>query len=200
MTKEILQNPLTCEEEIDEYTREGDISIIFKYGLMRMESGVSATDPKGSSGWLWLPSSFPADVMIEWEFCPINNMGAAVVSFAVKDDNGFHILYYNRKNKEDRAFHIIRMIKDAGANEVAIGADPVPDVGENIESGDDINWYHMAVIKKSRIVSFAINGLEVLNYQDDSTSNGEFLTSGRIGLGQLAGLTAYYRDLKVTWI
>ncbi len=203
MARDMLECPLSCEEDIKEFRTEGDIRIDFDTGTMRMETGTSAADSRGSSGWLWYPVTFPADIMIEWEFRPLNNKGAAAVSFAVKNGNGFHVFYYNRKNAEDRAFHILRMMKDAGAHEVAIGADPLPDMSE-VKSLDipdeDMNWYHMAIIKKSRIVSFAINGLEVLNYHDDGFTHGEMLTGGNVGLGQLAGLSACYRNLRLTWI
>jgi hypothetical protein len=39
-----------------------------------------------------------------------------------------------------------------------------------------------------------------VHYRDDGISLGEILTGGHMGFGQMPGTTAFYRNLKVTWI
>ena len=143
---------------------------------------------------LWCPKVFPADVKIEWEFRPVSGEGCAYISFAVKDENAFHVAYYKRESEADDAFHVCSLIKDAGGHVVAVGADPLPDVREGLP------WYRMTILKKGKDVAFWINDLEILSFHDDELTYGELLIGGNVGLRQVGSLTADYRNLKVTWI
>ena len=174
MAKVIYENPLESEADLKE--------------LIREENG------EGEGFDLWCPIAMPADLKIEWEFRPIAGRGCAVISFAVKDENAFHVAYYNRDSEKETQFHICTMIKDMGGQVVAVGADPLP------EAASDLPWYRMTIIKKGRDVALWINELEIMSYHDDGMSHGELLTGGNVGLRQLGKLTAEYRNLKVTWI
>ncbi|WP_024867002.1 DUF1961 family protein [Butyrivibrio sp. FCS014] len=148
---------------------------------------------------IFLPGVFPADIKIEWEFKPIKGAGCAAVSFAMKDENAFHMVYFRRGSEEDRAFHVCSLIKDAGNGVVAAGADPLPDLYPEY-SGKELSWYRMTILKKGRDVAFWINDLEILSFHDDGMTHGEMLTGGNVVIRQDGDLAAEYRNLKVTWI
>ncbi|MBE5827395.1 MAG: DUF1961 family protein [Butyrivibrio sp.] len=146
-----------------------------------------------------LPGVFPADIKIEWEFKPIKGAGCAAVSFAGKEKNAFHLVYYRRGSDEDRAFHVCSLIKDEGNRVVSVGADPLPDLYPE-DSGKELSWYRMTILKKGRDVAFWINDLEILSFHDDGMTYGEMLTGGSIVVRQEGDLKAQYRNFKVTWI
>ena len=188
MAKVIYENPLSSEEDVKELVTDGEILLNQKGDSITVESYQQV------EGAFWIPKVFPADIKIEWEFRPIAGEGCSAVSFAVKEENAFHILYCRRGNEEEKTFHVCNMIKDPGSQVVAIGADPLPDANGSLP------WYRMTILKKGRDVAFWINDLEVLSFHDDEMSFGELLTGGNVGFRQFGSMTAEYRNLCVTWI
>ena len=71
-----------------------------------------------------------------------------------------------------------------------MGADPIPNV-EDVQEP-----FQIKLIKYKEYVSFSINDLEVLTWEDDG-STGAMLTNGRIGFRQMAPMRARYKNLKV---
>lgn len=203
MAKVIYENPLATQADLEELIQEGKRDISFTH------EGVSILSQSEDDGaGLWCPKAFPADIKIEWEFRPLEGDGCAAVSFAVKDENAFHVIYFRRINDEDKSFHVCSLIKDVGSQVVAVGADPMPDVPicvtDEPENAHDENaelpWYRMAVLKKGKDVAFWINDLEVLSFHDDGMAYGDLLTGGNVGLRQAGDFKAEYRNLKVTWV
>ena len=142
----------------------------------------------------WCPKALPSDVKIEWDFMPVAGEGCAALTFSQKDENAFHVLYFRRKDQQQRSFHICQLIKDIGGNIVATGADPLPDIT------DSPSWYHMTIMKKTKDVVFFIDNPEILHFRDDGLKFGDYLTGGTAGIRQSEGLKANYRNLRVTWI
>ncbi|MBR4832252.1 MAG: DUF1961 family protein [Butyrivibrio sp.] len=200
MSKLILDKPLSGKEDIREFDLFGNAEISFPKEALRIET-------KEGEAVLLSTGSFPSDVRIEWEFKPVECAGRAEVIFAAKNSPGsdnaggdsvcgnyFRLSYYRRKDDEEKSFHLSKLEKSVAGrtDEVCICPDPLPD--------EIKDWYKMCVTKNKDIVSFSINGFEVLRFEDDKMKYDELLTGGRIGFVQEAFVTAEYRNLKVTWI
>ncbi len=213
MSKLIYTRPLAGPDDIRDFIVEGSAMTDFSDGCMKLSGG------PGSDAFLWCPKFFPADVMIEWEFRPAGQSGFGEMFFAVRaavkgadifgsdvakrdgvysryhsgDINAFHVSYFRRSTPEERAFHTCELRKSSGYHLVAEGADPIPDA-----SGDA--WYRLRIIKRKAKVSFYINDLKILDYDDDGRTFGDLLTGGAFGIRQMSGTEGCYRNLKVTWI
>ena len=211
MPKLIYSNPLSCKDDIKDFVLEGEADISFPGNVMRLEKGNFV---------LWCPTVFPADIMIEWEFRPVEEPGFAQMFFAARprtgpgnifdarlqkrsgeydryhsgDINAYHISYFRRKEDSERSFHTCNLRKSFGCHLVSQGADPIPD------ASPDSQWYQMRIIKRAARVSFFINELQIMEFFDDGMTFGSILTGGNIGFRQLDPLVAEYRNLQVTWI
>ncbi len=192
MPKMLYKSPLSCSEDIRDFASEGSGTVFFEDGALKLDSS------NGKEIMLWYPKVFPSDVKIEWEFKPLSYRGQGELFFAAKEAgdgsiSALRLSYYRRNTDKDRAFHTCELRKTEGYYLAAEGADPIPDM-----VGD--TWYSMCIEKKKSEVSFSINGLKILEFNDDGRSYGEVLTGGSIGLGQGGDTVALYRNLSVTWI
>jgi hypothetical protein len=202
MAKLIYDNPLSDESKVKDLFSEGKMRLEFR------EDSLVMTGEDESDCSLWFPKIFPADIRIEWEFMPLAGNGAAAVSFATRDENAFNVMYYKRRDSRERAFHTCSLIKDAGSNVVAVGADPIPDAKNSFagtqheKSGEDneLSWYRMSIEKKDRDIRFFINDLQIISFHDDGMLYGGILTGGGVGIRQIGALSAGYRNFKVVWI
>ncbi len=215
--KELLyENPLCCEADIKEFRLEGQAKITFPEGRMRLENALDAENGQKANYVLWCPEEFPADVLITWEFMPLQEPGLCILFFAARgrggedlfsgnlaertgeypqyhhgDMDAFHVSYFRRKEPDERAFHTCNLRKSYGFHLVAQGGDPIPDADEVKEP------YRIGVWKKEKSVVFYINDLEIFRFEDDGETYGPLLTGGRIGFRQLAPLVGEYGNLKV---
>ncbi len=213
MSKIIYTSPLSDPGDIRNFVVEGASSTDFGDGCMKLSGG------PGSDALLWVPKFFPADVKIEWEFRPAGSGSFGELFFAARplvrgadmfgsdvatrdgiysryhsgDISAFHVSYYRRSTPEERSFHTCELRKSCGYCLVAEGADPIPETSGEV-------WYRMCVVKRKSNVSFFINDLKILEYDDDGRSFGDQLTGGFVGIRQQADTQAFYRNLKVTWI
>ena len=146
---------------------------------------------------LWYTKPLPADIRIDWEFKPLSDTGIAQLHFAAKNAGDmiseFLLSYYNRGSAAERSFHTCSLYKNGYDNLVYKGADPMAGAGQE-------GFYRLSVVKRGKDVFYGINNMELLHYHDDGITLGDFLTGGNMGLGQLPGTTALYKNLKVTWI
>ncbi|MEG1103970.1 MAG: DUF1961 family protein [Oscillospiraceae bacterium] len=215
MNNLIYENPLACQEDLDGFVCEGEGAISFPMGRMRLEGKLSPDLGQKSNFVLWCPVDFPSDVRIEWEFTPLREPGLCVMFFGALGKNGediltgglakrtgeydfyhhgdlnaYHLSYFRRRYPEERAFHTCNLRKSYGFHLVAQGADPIPDVADADKS------YALCIIRSGSRISFFVNDLQVLEYEDDGTL-GNAITGGKLGFRQMAPLIAEYKNLKV---
>ena len=212
----IYENPLSSEEDLRGFRLEGRAGMSFPEGRLRLENAESADLGQKANYVLWCPRPFPADFLMELDFRPIREPGLAMIFFAASGKDGrdlfdpglaprtgeyvqyhhgeinaFHLSFFRRKEKDERAFHTCNLRKSYGFHLVAQGADPIPDAADAEE------MYTLSLLKRGPEVRFAVDGLEVLSFRDDGVSWGPLLGGGYIGLRQLAPMIGDYAGLRV---
>lgn len=217
MEKELIYtNALSCEDDVKGFVLEGSANIYFENGKMRMKNALDAELGQKSNFVFWCDRDFPSDIMIEWDFKPIEEPGLAIMFFSAKgcngedlfdkslaerdgqynlyhsgDINAYHISYFRRKWDEERHFHTCNLRKSKGFYLVTQGADPIPNCDDAMKS------YHIRITKYNGKIDFAIDDLTVFSWQDDGKEYGEVLGGGKIGFRQMAPMIGEYSDLKV---
>lgn len=212
----IYENALSSPEAMDDFMLEGKALIGFPDGRLRLENAESAQLGQKANYVLWCKKEFPADFLLEIDFRPVREPGLAMLFFAASgrggrdlfdpslaprtgeyiqyhhgDIDAFHLSFFRRKEKDERAFHTCNLRKSYGFYLVAQGADPIPDVA------DAEGFYALSLLKKGADIRFAINDLEVLRFHDDGAQYGPLLGGGRVGLRQLAPMIGEYANLRV---
>lgn len=216
MEKLIYENPLSSEQDIQDFVLEGQAKITFDKNAMYMENALDAENGQKANYVLWCKKVFPAEIKITWDFRPIREPGLCILFFGAMGKNGenifdsslacrtgeypqyhhgdintFHVSYFRRKEPDERAFHTCNLRKSYGFHLVAQGGDPIPDADEARE------FYQLEVKKQKDLVTFSVNGLEVFRFEDDGKTYGPQLGEGCIGFRQLAPLVGAYRNLRV---
>ena len=210
----IYDNPLASPADVAGFVMEGNASVTFEDGRMRMRNRLDPSLGQKSNFVFWCPEVFPADIRVEWDFRPLREPGLCILFFAAAgrggedlfdpslapragvydsyhhgDINAYHLSYFRRRQPDERAFHTCNLRKSYGFELVSQGADPIPSVE------DARSPYHLALRKRGGDISFAVNGLTVLAWQDPGRT--PVLGGGRIGFRQMAPLCAEYSGLKV---
>ncbi|EGF92710.1 yesU [Asticcacaulis biprosthecium C19] len=211
----IYANPLSKPSDIAGWKMEGEASVDFDTGRMRLKNRLSPDQGQASNFVLWNPAVFEGDVAISWNFRPLAEPGLAILFFAAGGINGQHILdsslkpragvydqytqsdlaalqiaYFRRRWPEERAFHLSNLRRAPGFELLAQGADPLPDVEDMT-----VEAYRMKLLKTQAGVVFSINDLSVLTWRDDGTKPTPH--KGSVGFRQMAPLEAVYSDLEV---
>lgn len=214
--REIYRNTLERPEQAAGFRMEGEGITTFPLGRLRLESTRSAVEGQKANIVFWCPEVFPAELAVSWRFRPLREPGLAILFFAAAgaggkdlfdpslpvrtgeyeqyhhgEMNAFHLSYFRRMWAEERSFHTCNLRKSYGFHLVAQGADPLPDVADMTEA------YQMLAVKQGAAVTFAVNGLPLLHWEDDGSSFGPLLAGGRVGFRQMAPLIAEYSDLTV---
>lgn len=214
--KLIYNNPLSNESDIAGFRMEGSAKVYFENGNMRMRNMLDESLGQKSNFVFWCPENFPSDIVIEWDFRPIEEPGLAILFFSAQgtkgqdlfdetlaprdgqydqyhsgDINAFHVSYFRRKWDTERCFHTSNLRKSKGFHLVAQGADPIPDVSDCKES------YHISVVKYKNIVKFFVDELLIFTFEDDGTTYGSLLSGGKIGFRQMAPMIGEYSNLMV---
>ena len=212
----IYENPLSSEEDLRGFRLEGRAGMSFPEGRLRLENAESADLGQKANYVLWCPRPCPAAFLMELDCRPIREPGLAMIFFAASGKDGrdlfdpvlaprtgeyvqyhhgeinaFHLSFFRRKEKDERAFHTCNLRKSYGFHLVAQGADPIPDAADAEE------MYTLSLLKRGPEVRFAVDGLEVLSFRDDGVSWGPLLGGGYIGLRQLAPMIGDYAGLRV---
>lgn len=212
----IYENPLSCESDIKGFIMEGSADVYFKDNKMCMRNVYEMGGNEEANFVFWCPVDFPSDIVIEWNFRPINEPGLAILFFSAKgiggedifcdrlnlrdgrydkyhsgDINAFHISYFRRKWDRERCFHTCNLRKSQGFDLVAQGADPIPD------TVDCKDTYKMTVSKINNVIDFYIDDLHIFNFKDNGKTYGDFLGGGKLGFRQMSPLVAEYNNLKV---
>ena len=212
----IYRNPLAAPADLEDFLLEGRALTSFPDGRLLLENAESAAQGQKANYVLWCRRAFPSDFLLKLDFRPVREPGLGMIFFAAAgrqgqdlfdpslaprtgeypqyhhgDINAFHLSFFRRKEKDERAFHTCNLRKSYGFYLVAQGADPIPDVA------DADAPYTLSLLKQGADVRFAVNDLEVLHFVDDGVSFGPLLSGGRIGLRQLAPMAGEYADLRV---
>lgn len=216
MKKLIYDNKLSCEKDVEDFKLEGSAYIFFENGKMRMKNTLSEDLGQKANFVYWCPINFPSDIMIEWDFRPIEEPGLAIMFFCARGCNGedlfdkslhkrdgqydlyhsgdidaYHVSYFRRKWETERGFHTCNLRKSKGFHLVIQGADPIPDCVDTLES------YHLCITKKNGKIEFSVNGLNVFSWQDDGEEYGKVLGEGKIGFRQMAPMIGEYSNMRV---
>ncbi len=214
--KILYENSLASESGVRDFRLEGDAAISFPQGRMRLKNKRGPEEGQAANYVLWCPELFPSDIAVSWDFYPIREPGLAMFWFAANgkdgkdlfdpslaprtgkypqyhhgDINALHISYFRRNAGKARTFQTCNMRKSYGFHLVCQGADPIPTVTYAEPP------YRIQVIKAGAEVTFSINDLQILCWEDDGESYGPVLGGGRIGFRQMAPLIAEYANLTV---
>ncbi len=214
--REIYVNPLADPEHVADFRLEGNASVTFPMGRMRLESILDEKEGQRANFVLWCLEDFPADAAISWDFWPVREPGLAMMFFCATgtegrdlfdpsikprtgeydqyhhgEMNAFHVSYFRRKWTEERMFHTCNLRKSYGFHLVAQGADPIPGVM------DAVGPYRMLIVKDNNRITFAVNDLPVFSWEDDGQTYGPQLAGGKVGFRQMAPLIGEYANLTV---
>ncbi|MFB6718967.1 DUF1961 family protein [Kribbella sp. NPDC056345] len=206
----LYENPLATAEDLADFRLEGDGAISFPLGRLRLESTRSADEGQDANVVLWCPETFPADIVVEWDFWPIREPGLCILFFHAAGRNGedlfdlaprtgpyeqyhhgdldtYHVSYFRRRWPGERAFHTCNLRKSHGFHLVAQGPDPLPSVP------DAHGPYRLRLSVRGGLIAFAINDLVTFEWYDEHP-----LTGGKLGLRQMAPLIGEYANLRVS--
>ena len=212
----IYANPLATETDVEGFRLEGEATISFPEGRMRMASRRDPAEGQKANFVYWCPREWPGDIAISWDFRPVREPGLCILFFAARgrrgedvfdpalarrtgeynqyhhgDIDALHVSYFRRMFAAERAFHTCNLRKSYGFHLVCQGADPLPDVEDAEES------YRITVVKCGPEVAFVINDLPVFHWADDGRTYGPVLDGGKIGFRQMAPLISEYANLTV---
>ena len=84
----IYENPLSRAEDLAEFLLEGKALISFPKGRLRLENAESERLGQKANYVLWCKRVFPADMLLEIEFCPLREPGLAMLFFAASGRDG----------------------------------------------------------------------------------------------------------------
>jgi hypothetical protein len=213
----LYQNPLDNADAVNGWVAEGPAVVTFPAGRMRLESSADPDEGQAANFLFWCPDVFPGDIEISWEFRPIREPGLAMLWFAASgqdgrdlfdsslaprtgeyqqyhsgDINGYHLSYFRRRLERERQFHTCNLRKSHGFHLVASAPDPIPGVA------DIVSPYRMMLRKIDGRITFFINEMEILVWEDDGRTHGPLFSTGRIGFRQMAPLVADYANLTVS--
>lgn len=216
LTDLIYENSLASAEHVKSFRLEGEASISFPNGRLRMENLRDPAEGQRSNFVFWCPEDFPPDVAISWDFWPLREPGLCILFFAATgrqgedlfdprlaprtgeykqyhhgDINALHVSYFRRRWPEERAFHTCNLRKSYGFHMVAQGADPLP----SVEDAD--SPYRIGLVKCGPEVAFYINDLPIFHWCDGGQTYGPLLGGGKIGFRQMAPLIGEYANLQV---
>jgi hypothetical protein len=214
--KTIYHNPLQREADVQAFRLEGQASITFPNGRLRMENLLEAEEGQKANFVFWCPEEFPPGIAVSWNFWPLREPGLCILFFAAGGRNGedlfdpgltprtgeynqyhhgdinaLHVSYFRRRWPQERAFHTCNLRKSYGFHMVALGADPLPPVA------DADPPYRIQLIKCGPEVAFYINELQIFRWVDDGQTYGPVLGGGKIGFRQMAPLIGEYADFTV---
>ncbi|MGJ9383096.1 DUF1961 family protein [Salipaludibacillus sp. CF4.18] len=213
----IYENSLSTLDHIKDWKLEGQAKYSINDKRLLLENELDPDIHGDNAHWvLWCPINFPDRIAIEWEFYPIQEPGLCMLFFAANGKEGedifdpslpersgiypqyhsgalnaLHLSYFRHKHASERAFRTCNLRKSYGFHLVAQGADPLPPVE------DAISPYSMKLVKYEGFVQFSINGLPVLEWEDQGEAYGPMLEGGKIGFRQMAPMKAAYANLKV---
>lgn len=215
MLGEVLYaNDLAGAAGVSDWRMEGQASVTFPRGRMRLESVIPREQGQKANYVFWCPVEFPDGLCIEFDFHPVREPGLAMFWFCARGRNGedifdprlaqrsgeydhhrygdinaYHAAFFRRG--KPGSFQICNLRKSRGFNLVAQGGDPIPSQVYDPP-------YRVRVLVREGWVQFEVDELVVYTWRDDGAVGGPALKGGKIGFRQMAPLVAEYSGLKVT--
>ena len=223
----LYSNPLAAPADVAGFRMEGDGTVSFPMGRMRMEGTRDPGEGQKANIVHWCDRGLPDNVAISWDFYPIREPGLCILFFAATgrqgedvfspalaersgpykqyhsgDINSLHVSYFRRKHPSERAFTTCNLRKSRGFHLVAQGADPLPSVP------DADPPYRVELIKAGAHVQFSIGHgggeggergvpLTLFHWIDDGKQYGPVLGGGKIGFRQMTPMIAEYANLQL---
>jgi hypothetical protein len=216
-------NRLEQPSDIDGWRMEGEGRASFVNGRLRLE-GTRDPGPNDhdeiaiqkANIVFWCPVEFPDNIVISWDFWPVQEPGLCILFFSARGRNGedlfdpelaprsgpydqyhhgdinaLHVSYFRRRDARARSFCTCNLRKSHGFHMVAQGADPIPCVR------DAAGPYRIEVVKAGPRVRFTINNLTILDWSDDGRTYGPVLGGGWIGFRQMTPMIGEYANFTV---
>ena len=212
----LYSSALSGPEDLADWILEGPMVASFPTGRLRLESAAEPAEGQAANFVAWLPVEHQGDVRISWSFRPLREPGLAMIFWAAQARGGgslhdpalpartgeyeqyhsgaidaYHLSYYRRMWPTERRLHTCNLRKSHGFHLVAQGADPLPPV---LDADGD---YHLELVWREGRVTFSVEGIECLSWQDEGTIGGAPHRAGAIGLRQMAPLIAEYSNLRI---
>ena len=212
----LYRSALDHPDALTDWTIEGPAKPTFPQGRLRLESTGDSAEGQAANFVLWMPVEHPGDVSISWDFRPLHDPGLAMIFWAASGREGqsihdpalpqrtgqyeqyhsgaidaYHLSYYRRMWPTERRLHTCNLRKSHGFHLVAQGADPLPPV---LDADGD---YHLELVWREGRVTFSVEGIECLSWQDEGTIGGAPHRAGAIGLRQMTPLIAEYSNLRI---
>lgn len=212
----LYSSALDRPEALTDWVLEGPAVASFPQDRLRLESDSDVADGQAANFLAWLPVEHDGDLAISWDFRPLREPGLAMIFWAARGRDGtsihdpalpprtgeyaqyhsgaidaYHLSYYRRMWPSERRLHTCNLRKSHGFHLVAQGADPLPPV---LDADGD---YQLRLVWQGRRLSFSVDGIECLTWEDDGATGGAPLRCGAIGLRQMAPLVAEYSNLRI---
>ena len=216
MPQTLYENPLASERDVEGFVMEGDGSVSFPNGRLRLTHDRDMSEGQAANIVYWCPEKMPDNIRITWDFYPVQDPGLCILFFSADgregkdlfdpsltqrvglygqyhsgDINALHVSYYRRRGAPHAAFHVNNLRKSKGFHLVAHGANPMPGVSEAIPP------YTITVEKAGPRVRHAINDLTIFDWHDDGETYGPVLGGGYLGFRQMAPFIGEYANLRV---
>lgn len=206
----LYHSSMQTPKSLEGWVAEGPLDVGFGNGYCILRS-----EDLGGHFVFWCPQEFPDSFMLEWWFQPFSDDGLAIVFFAAMGENGesifdpllpqrdgafrqyvlgaltsYHISYY--ANMIDLLMGRIDSNLRKNNNFYRVGGGPVA-----VKPGSP-GWQQMTLVKDRNRIQLFSNGKICVDWTDeDAERYGPPLSSGYIGLRQMAPFIAAYRDFKV---
>ena len=221
-TKTIYQNPLSSPQDTKSFVLEGSADVSFPEGRMRLSSVLDPSLGQAANYVYWCDEAFPSDVLIEWEFTPIDPVGLCIMFFSSTNRQGgcvfdvekprtgryeqyyngeinaFHVSYFRtnavRDAQRGEKLRLCNLRKSHGFHMAAQGGDPIPEFDLILPPYPP---FKISVLKHGPDVAFYVQGILSFWYHDDGVTHGALLGGGRVGFRQMSPMTGEYANLVV---
>lgn len=166
--------------------------------------------------YLWTRQTFEGDILIEFEFKPLQEFGLALVVFQAsgmsredfmadypprtsgrmltvhsEDVRNYHCEYYRNMNAVRNDIASAAVIKNPYQWPLAYGTLPAP-----LEPGV---WHRLRIRSERGLIAVTLDGRRVCEGRDiPLANNGPILTFGRVALRQMVDTRMVYRNLRIS--
>ncbi len=213
----LYESKMDSEDSIGDWILEGPGEINFENSKMIMRSQIP-DPPDGSTGHfnIWCPADFPENIIVEWDFQPLSDVGVCHIYTAARGKNGedifdpslpprdghfqqyindainnYYTIYFtNRRMMRTTNFATSWLVKSSNASVMTLGQTAV--------APGDKRFHRMRLIKEGGHIQLFTDDKLCLDFTDPGNERwGEILGGGKISLRQMAVTVAAYRNFQV---